>query len=297
MYSPKQCDGMSTGESGALTGPAATSSPLPPIPTVTTIDGVVEAIESIIDWSISASSRLGYFAALYKRITIAIGTAVSDGKFDDGPRMQRFDATFATRYFDALNGYFHPAQFSKPTRSWRVTFDAASSPEPIILQHLLAGVNAHIELDLGITAQAVAPRGNLEALHNDFNTVNDVLTSQVSGVVNELDELSPVLADLYHVLTSNEIFLIDEGVKTLRDSAWTFATILALEPGIAHPATIWARDEKVSTQTELIYDPPGVIGLLKEIVASIAAQESRDVVKNIRALNEIAATPAPINAT
>ena len=172
-----------------------------PVPTVTTIDGVVDAIESIVDWSISASSRFGYFAALYKRITIAIGAAVSQGKFEDAPRMQRFDVTFASRYFDALNGYFHRAQFAKPTRSWRVTFDAASRPEPIILQHLLAGVDAHIELDLGIAAQTVAPRGDLEALHNDFNTVNAVLTSQVSGVVNEIDELSPVLADLYHVLT------------------------------------------------------------------------------------------------
>jgi Family of unknown function (DUF5995) len=279
---------------GHTSGRATTSPPLPPIPTVTTIDGVVEAIGSIIDWSISVSSRLGYFAALYKRITIAIGTAVSQGKFQDGPRMQRFDVTFATRYFDALNGYFHPTQFAKPTRSWRVTFDAASRPEPIILQHLLAGVNTHIDLDLGIAAQTVAPRGNLEALHDDFNTVNAVLASQVSGVVNELDELSPALADLYHVLTNNEIFLIDEAVKTLRDSAWTFARILALEPGLAHPVTIWARDQKVSTQAELIYDPPGLIGLLNEIVASIAARESRDVVKNIRELNEIAATPAPI---
>jgi hypothetical protein len=112
-------------------GMAKTPPPLPPIPTVTTIDGVVEAINSIVDWSISVSSRLGYFAALYKRITIATGTAVSQGKFEDAPRMQRFDVTFATRYFDALNGYFHPHQFAKPTRSWRVTFDAASRPEPI----------------------------------------------------------------------------------------------------------------------------------------------------------------------
>ena len=275
-------------------GAAATPPPLPPIPTVTTIDEVIEAIESIIDWSISVSSRMGYFAALYKRITIAIGAAVSQGTFEDAPRMQRFDATFASRYFDALNGYFHPLQFAEPTRSWRVAFDAASRPEPIILQHLLAGVNAHIDLDLGIAAQTAAPPANLEALHNDFNTVNDVLISQVSGVVNEIDELSPVLADLYHALTSNEIFLIDEAVITLRDSAWTFATILALEPGIAHPATIWARDQKVSAQAELSYDPPGLIGLLKQIVASIAARESRDVVTNIQKLSEIAATPAPI---
>jgi hypothetical protein len=267
--------------------------PLPPIPTVTAIDGVVQAIDSIIDWSISVSSRLGYFAALYKRITIAIGAAVLQGKFEDAQRMQRFDVIFATRYFDALNGYFHPDQFAKPTRSWRLTFDAASRPEPIILQHMLAGVNTHIDLDLGIAAQAAAPRGNPAALHNDFNTVNAVLASQVSGVVGELDELSPALAALYRVMSDNEIFLIDEAVKTLRDSAWRFATVLAFEPAFVRPITVWARDCEVSTQVQLIYDAPGMMGLLKGIVASIAAAESRDIVKNIRELNEIAATPAP----
>ena len=267
--------------------------PLPPIPTVTEIDGVVQAIDSIIDWSISVSSRLGYFAALYKRITIAIGAAVLQGKFEDAQRMQRFDVIFATRYFDALNGYFHPDQFAKPTRSWRLTFDAASRPEPIILQHMLAGVNTHIDLDLGIAAQTAAPRGNPAALHNDFNTVNAVLASQVSGVVGELDELSPALAALYRVMSDNEIFLIDEAVKTLRDSAWRFATVLAFEPAFVRPITVWARDCEVSTQVQLIYDAPGMMGLLKGIVASIAAAESRDIVKNIRELNEIAATPAP----
>ena len=207
--------------------------------------------------------------------------------------MQRFDVIFATRYFDALNGYFHPDKFVKPTRSWRLTFDAASRPEPIILQHMLAGVNAHIDLDLGIAAQTAAPRGNPAALHNDFNTVNAVLASQVSGVVGDLDELSPALAALYRVLSDNEIFLIDEAVKTLRDSAWRFATVLAFEPAFVRPITVWARDCEVSTQVQLIYDAPGMMGLLKGIVASIAAAESRDIVKNIRELNEIAATPAP----
>ena len=39
----------------------------PPIPAVTNIDQVVSTIQGIIDWTISTESRLGYFAALYKR--------------------------------------------------------------------------------------------------------------------------------------------------------------------------------------------------------------------------------------
>ena len=90
---------------------------------------MVETLDSIIDWSIAASSRLGYFAALYKKVTIAVGVAVADGKFEDGPRLERLDAGFANRYFQALNGHFHPGRFPRATHSWQVTFDAANRPE------------------------------------------------------------------------------------------------------------------------------------------------------------------------
>jgi hypothetical protein len=70
--------------------------------------------------------------------------------------MERLDVTFTGHYFAALDGYFHPGRYPKPPRSWVATFDAASRPEPINLQHMLVGINAHIDLDLGIAAQSVA---------------------------------------------------------------------------------------------------------------------------------------------
>jgi hypothetical protein len=264
---------------------------------MTTLDAVVSALDSVIKWSIAASSRLGYFAALYKRITIAVRTAVKNGAFQDGPRMERFDAAFASRYFDALNGYFHPSQFPRPTRSWQRTFDAANRPDPIILQHMLAGVNAHIGLDLGITTQNIAPATKLPKLHDDFNTINAVLASQVNGVVDDIDQLSPRLAELYQVLADNEIFLINQAIAAMRDSAWRFAILLTVVPGFTRPVTIWVRDQNVAAQEDLIYHPPGIIGVIEATVREIAEEESRDVVSNIQALDEIASTPAPIKTT
>ena len=156
-------------------------SPLPPIPPAASIDQVIDVIQGIVDWSIANESRLGYFAALYKRITIAIRNGIRDGLFDDGPRMERFDVTFASRYFAALNGYFHPTQFPFLSQCWRVAFDGAQRPAPILVQHMLAGVNAHIDLDLGIAAEAVALGRLLPTLHRDFNKVNAVLASQVAS--------------------------------------------------------------------------------------------------------------------
>lgn len=268
-----------------------TPPPPPSIPAATTIAQVVDALETLIDWSIEASSRLGYFAALYKRVTIAVGIAVAEGKFEDGARLERLDAAFANRYFDALNGYFHPDQFPRPTHSWQVTFDAASRPEPILAQHMFAGVNAHIGLDLGIAAEAICPGSKLTTLHEDFNRINAVLASQVTGVVEDINELSPVLAALYATLKNEQIHLINETVQGYRDSAWRFATILAATPGFADPAAIVVRDLQIAQQGALFYKPPLP---LSAFVSAIAAQESRDIASNLQVLNEIAATPAPI---
>jgi hypothetical protein len=274
-----------------------TPPPLPQIPAATTLDEAIDAIGSVIDWSISVSSRLGYFAALYKRITIAVREAIRDGAFEDGPRMERFDVAFANRYFDGLNGYFQSGKLPKPTRSWQVTFDGASRPEPIIVQHMIAGVTTHIELDLGIVVSQITSGTKLSTLRNDFNTINAVLASQLNGIVASVGEVSPALADLYAVLANNEIFLVNQAVRSMRDSAWRFATLLTLEPGFARPPTIWARDRQVAGQVEVTFDPPGLTGLIQTIITAIAARESRDIVKNIQVLDAIASTPAPIQTT
>jgi hypothetical protein len=265
--------------------------PLPPVAAVTTIDQVVDAIEGVIAWSIANESRLGYFATLYKRITIAIRAAIAQNLFQDGPRMQRFDVTFASRYFAALNGYFHPGQFPPPSHCWRVAFDGTSHPEPIIVQHMLAGVNAHIDLDLGIAVEQVAPGPSLPSIKIDFDTVNTVLASQVTGVVDEIDELSPVLSDIFDVLKRDEIDLIGDALLLFRDGAWRFATLLAAEPDFAHPPTLMIKDlEAAKFGTVIFYPPP----LLASMIAVIASKESRDVVHNIEVLDAIASTPAPM---
>ena len=269
-------------------------SPLPPITGINTIDDVIAAIEGIVAWSIDNQSRLGYFAALYKRITIAIKTGIAGGGFENGPRMERLDVVFASRYFAALNGWFHPGAYPDPSHCWRVAFEGAAHPEPIIVQQMLGGVNAHIDLDLGIASSEIAPGDQIDSLHTDFNRVNAVLGSQVNGVVDEIDELSPVLKDIYDVLMAHEIDLISRGLIVFRDSAWRFAKLLACEPSVMHKATIMVKDLEVAKLGTLIFYPPA---LLAEIVAVIGARESRDVVHNIEVLNGIAETPAPIRYT
>lgn len=254
--------------------------PLPPITGVATIADVIHAIERIIAWSIANQSRLGYFGALYKRITIAIQQNLP--KFQDPPRMERLDVTFAGRYFAALNAWFWPAQFPPLTHSWRVAFQAAALPAPIIVQHLLAGVNAHIDLDLGIAAATVSPGAELPSLQSDFNRVNQVLASEVAGVLSEIDELSPVLGELYDVFSKFETDVIDRMLDVTRAEAWGFATTLAPLNAQQQGAAIANRDVFVAGVGADIITPPA---LFERVIDTIALLESRDVVKNIEVLN------------
>jgi Family of unknown function (DUF5995) len=270
------------------------SAPLPPITNINTIDDVVNAIDGIVQWSIANVSRLGYFAALYRRITIAIRTACDQGLFQDNDRLRRLDVVFASRYFAALNGYFHPGQFAAPSHCWQVAFNGAQLPDPIIVQQMIAGVNAHIDLDLGIAAEQIAPGLALPGLRSDFFTVNAVLASQVTAVVGEIDELSPLLDAIYCLLMENEINLINDGLRVTRDSAWAFATELSLELPVLHGPTIKLHDLEVAKLGTLILHPPS---FFETLVTRIAAQESRDVVHNIEVLNQLAQTPATIKTT
>ncbi len=105
------------------------------------IDEVIAALDDIIDRSITASSRLGYFAALYRKVTVRVRESIAEGFFDDGSRMERLDVIFANRYLDA---YARFVRGDEPTSAWRYAFDVADQRRPIVLQHLLLGTLAGI---------------------------------------------------------------------------------------------------------------------------------------------------------
>jgi Family of unknown function (DUF5995) len=259
--------------------------PLEPLDHAKSVSEVIELIDEIIAWAIARPSRVGYFAALYKRITLAVQKAIADKDFRDGARMEEFDFRFANRYFDALNGHFHPNKFDKPTRTWQLSLDAASKPEPIIVQHLLGACNAHIALDLGITAHKVAA-GDLPGLHDDFNKINDILASQTSDVVNSIDKVSPVLADVHAVLRNSEIDFIDGSLNILREIAWEFAQDLSRVTDDTD--IIRKRDLKMAQWGKSIYGP-GIP--MAAIFAAVAEVEQRDIATNTHVLEEIASAP------
>lgn len=92
-----------------------------------TIDDVIARLDHIIDRARQERSRLGYFAALYRNVTLRVRAGIAQGRFEDGPRMGRLDVRFANRYFAA---YDQHREGHAPTRCWQVAFDAAARWRP-----------------------------------------------------------------------------------------------------------------------------------------------------------------------
>jgi hypothetical protein len=244
----------------------------------TTIDGVIDRLQQIIDESITSGSRLGYFAALYKRMTMAVHDGVTAGRFQDAARMEALDVAFANRYLATREQYFAGELHGQ---SWLQAYEATTSDRYTLLQQLLIGINPHIMIDLGVAAARTCPGAALAPLQQDFNTINTVISSLFPIVNAELDELSPVesLFDHHFGFIKNPAInaAIDEG----RRSSWGFAMQLASADLPAQAILIGRRDR----ETRLIGE-----GILHDPLAGwVRKRESTDVRHNIQMLNSSAA--------
>ena len=106
-------------------------------------------------------------------------------------------------------------------RCWQAGFDVARDPDIIILQHLLLGINAHVNHDLPRAIIAVADAtGDLPAVRPDFDTINDLLGSLSAGVLGNLDRVSRWATEA-GALGGGRLF--NFSLERARDQAWATA--------------------------------------------------------------------------
>ncbi|MFY9556061.1 MAG: DUF5995 family protein [Blastocatellia bacterium] len=247
----------------------------------TTIDEVIEQLNDIIAWSIREESRLGFFAALYRKVTVKVKEGIAEGRFENGPRMERLDVTFANRYLKAMDQF---RQGQRPTLCWLASFKAATSYRPIILQQLLLGMNAHINFDLGLAAAEVSPGGELASLEPDFNEINNILAGLVGQVQSEIDEVSPWIRFLDHIDPKADVAVVNFSMEKARGCSWDLAKKLAPLSPNQWKLHLDLRDVEATALAELVRHPIGLflnLGLL-----AVRSRENHNVAKVIEVLNQ-----------
>jgi hypothetical protein len=244
------------------------------------IDEVIARLDSIIETAVVERDRLGFFAVLYRTVTAAVKEGIAAGRFEDGPRMERLDVVFANRYLHAFDAQRRGAQ---PTRSWRVAFEAGSNRRVVILQHLLLGMNAHINLDLAIAASEVCPGDAVAGLENDFNEINRVLAALETDVEKEVCSLSPWIDRLDHIDPRVGRVVANFSIDKARAASWHTAQRLAALTGPARDAAIDEIDAEVALLARLVERPIGALINLNLILVRL--RETWDARKVITVLS------------
>jgi hypothetical protein len=244
-----------------------------------TIDEIIARLDAIIEQALVDGDRLGLFAVLYRTVTAAVKQGIAAGRFEDGPRMERLDVVFANRYLDAFDRY---RRGEATTQSWRAAFEAGSRSRVVIMQHLLLGMNAHINLDLGIAAAEVCPGAALAPLERDFNEINNVLGTLETSVEREVCSLSPWIERLVHIEPRAGRVMANFSMSKARAAAWATAQRLASLSGSARDAAIADVDANIALLARLIERPVGFMINLNLLLVRL--RETHDVRKAIRVL-------------
>lgn len=222
----------------------------------TTIEGVITELEQIMDECERTNNRLGYFAALYHKVTCRVREGITNNEFEDGPRMERLDVTFANRYIQAWKE-FHGNQ--TPSSSWFISFNGGKRRRTLVLQHLLLGMNAHINLDLGAAAAEVAKSQGMPAIRKDFAAINGILAMLTGDVMSSLRKISPLLSLMgLHQSRYNSI-LIQFSISNARDGAWCFAEELFEAQPESYNSILQSRDKSIAELAEGILHATGLM--------------------------------------
>src|SRR5258707_1639 len=247
-----------------------------------TIDEVIAELDQIILRARNQRDRLGFFATLYRNVTIRVKAGITAGLFENGPRMETLDVTFANGYLGALDAFRN----GKPLRKcWLVSFQMAARWPPIILQHLLADMNAHIKFDLGIAAQAVGPGAELASLEHDFNQINAILGAMVAKVRTDVEEVSPWINFLDRLAPAAENQFINFSLDKARASAWLVANIVNSTPPEELARKLSILEDGVALLGSLIGSPKE--WLVRLGLHVIRVRESNDIPRVIDVLGQV----------
>jgi len=250
------------------------------------IDAVVDRLDDVVADARARRLRLGFFAAMYRQVTTTVRREVEAGSFDDDARMARFVAMFAGRYLEAHRLWEAGEQ---PTRSWRAAFRATERSDRVILQHVLLGMNAHINLDLAVVAATISPGDAIAELKDDFGRINDILQRLMVPLQDTIGRFSPLLHVLWAVGGDSDDEVLNFSIRVARADAWNHAVALAHLGGDRRAVAVDLLDRKVAMLARLVAQPGGILERAVDVVAFL---ESDDVVAVIDALGKVEAGPA-----
>ena len=169
-----------------------------------------------------ADDGVADFHRMYLHVTELVGAAAAARSFEDAVFMERLDCVFAGLYLDACR-----ATDDSRSSAWQPLFAARAQPDTVGLQYALAGMNAHINFDLGLalvrTCRQLGRTLDSPGVRADFLAINAIL----AGAVQEVRESYLAGVALHLDRAASPVLDVVGGwsIEAARDAAWVSATV------------------------------------------------------------------------
>ena len=188
----------------------------------TTVAEVLTRMRDIAS-DLPASDGARVFNGVYLKVTERMRDRLNtSGVFRDNAFVADLDVHFADYWFNAYD-----APGAKP-KAWDPLFTARANSQILPIQFALAGINTHIENDLPLavvatcTARGRAP--DSPGVHEDYDTVNDVLASVEAGIRRSfLTEVEKSIDNHFEPVSH---LICSWDIEKARDCAWLTAQTL-----------------------------------------------------------------------
>lgn len=125
-------------------------------------------------------------------------------------------------YLDAYKDYKNGQQVSTV---WAYAFNSTDDPLTI-LQHIMLGMNAHINLDLGVATAKTMFGQDILDIETDFNKVNDILKQITNELQDRLSRVSPLMFILDLLGGNKDEEIIDFSMRKAREQSWNSANLV-----------------------------------------------------------------------
>lgn len=192
---------------------------------------VLVTMQSHIDrWEQTRDQRV-IFLTCYAMMTQNMLTALARGEFADRVWVSALLHRFAEYYFEALDAYDRRADVPMV---WRQAFETCTRPRVHVIQHLLLGVNAHINYDLvWVLVEMLRdewPHLSAEqarARYADHLHVNQVIYETLDRVQDEVVERYSRSMDIVDkVFLRADEWLLYRLIRVWREQVWHNAQTL-----------------------------------------------------------------------
>jgi Family of unknown function (DUF5995) len=233
-----------------------------------TVDDVVEILTELESIFATRHDKRGIFVSAYIPITVEIQRRIRAGAFEDNAWVSRYLLAFANLYRQALTADQHRQSAAVP-RPWRIAFDETRHGSAIVLQHLILGINAHINHDLPLALSQVGIDPQRAERQRDHTAVNEALWAATNDVQQRLAKLYDPLLGVLDLLGGpfDELFT-NFSFDVARQAAWDAGVRLVDAAGGPERATVQRQIEGAAAAlAEVILEPNRCVAPLLRVLA------------------------------